>query len=160
MSLGPLPYFPSSFSRGSPAANWFWAALYYPPYKAEARLPINRPFVSNSTTSSSIPLSTGLEKTHCKLATFLWGQKPMLPSRRYRSMSPAGRQKVSILQWIYQVVILSQYFPMLPSGLRPRATLENIGFGSPLDNASLYPSKPPLGKATLAFAIERKLLVC
>ena len=36
-------------SRGSPPANWFWAALYYPPYKAEARLPINRPMLSNST---------------------------------------------------------------------------------------------------------------
>ena len=49
--FGPLPYFPSSpsFSRGSPPANWFWAALYYPPYKAEARLPINRPMLSNST---------------------------------------------------------------------------------------------------------------
>ena len=31
-----------------------------------------------------------LIKPHCKLATLSPGQKPMLPSRRYFSMSPAG----------------------------------------------------------------------
>ena len=32
--------------------------------------------------------------THCKLATLSRRQTPMLPGRRYRSMSPAGRQSL------------------------------------------------------------------
>ena len=35
-----------------------------------------------------------LIKPHCKLATLFRRQKPMLPGRRYRSMSPAGRQSL------------------------------------------------------------------
>ena len=31
---------------------------------------------------------------HCKLATLSRRQRPMLPGRRYRSMSPAGRQSL------------------------------------------------------------------
>ena len=50
----------------------------------------NNPFKSkNDPNSSQKPL-----KTHCKLATLSRRQRPMLPGRRYRSMSPVGRQSL------------------------------------------------------------------
>ena len=58
---------------------------------------------------------------HCKLATLSRRQKPMLPGRRL--MSPAGRQSLKFY-----------------NEFCPRATLENIGFSSPLDKASLFAS--------------------
>ena len=44
-------------------------------------------------TSRIFPLSV-LNIDHCRLATLSRRQKPTLPYRRYRSMSPAGRQSL------------------------------------------------------------------
>ena len=68
---------------------------------------------------------------HCKLATLSRRQKPMLPGRRYRSMSPAGRQS---LQFYNECI---KWWPSANNFQCCRATLEIIGFGSPLDKASL-----------------------
>ena len=102
-----------------------------------------------------------LIKPHCKLATLSPGQKPMLPSRRYFSLSPASRQRLQFYNEFIKWWPSANNFQCCPRAFGPRATLEIIGFGSPLDKASLYPSKPPLGKATLVdipWAPERLLL--
>ena len=73
-----------------------------------------------------------LIKPHCKLATLSRRQKPMLPGPWYLSMSPAGQQSLQFY---------NEFIKWWPSAnifqCCPRATLENIGFGSPLDKASL-----------------------
>ena len=75
--------------------------------------------------------------THCKLATLSPGQKPMLPSRRYFSMSPASRQRLQFYNEFIKWWPSANNFQCCPRAFGPRATLEIIGFGSPLDKASL-----------------------
>ena len=85
----------------------------------------------------------------------------MLPSRRYFSLSPASRQRLQFYNEFIKWWPSANNFQCCPRAFGPRATLEIIGFGSPLDKASLYRSKPPLGKATLVdipWAPERLLL--
>ena len=88
-------------------------------------------------------------KSHCKLATLSPGKKSILPSRRYFSLSPAGRQRLQFYNEFIKWWPSANNFQCCPRAFGPRATLEIIGFGSPLDKASLYRSKPPLSKATL-----------
>ena len=90
-----------------------------------------------------------LIKPHCKLATLSPGKKPMLPSRRYFSLSPASRQRLQFYNEFIKWWPSANNFQCCPRAFGPRATLEIIGFGSPLDKASLYRSKPPSSKATL-----------
>ena len=75
------------------------------------------------------------DKRHCKLATLSRRQKPMLPGRWYLSMSPAGQQSLQFYNEFIKWWAEANIFQCCP-----RATLENIGFGSPLDKASLYQS--------------------
>ena len=78
-------------------------------------------------------LNPVLRQMHCKLATLSRRQKPTLPGRRYRSMSPIGRQS---LQFYNECI---KWWPSANNfQCCPRATLEIIGFGSPLDKASLF----------------------
>ena len=74
---------------------------------------------------------------HCKLATLSRRQKPMLPGRRYRSMSPAGRQSLQFYNEVIKWWPSANNFQCCPRAFGPRATLEIIGFGSPFDKASL-----------------------
>ena len=74
---------------------------------------------------------------HCKLATLSRRQKPMLPGGRYRSMSPAGRQSLQFYNEYIKWWPSANNFQCCPRAFGPRATLEIIGFGSPLDKASL-----------------------
>ena len=73
-------------------------------------------------------------KSHCKLATLSRRQEPMLAGRRYRSMSPAGRQSLQFNNEYIKWWPSANNFQFWPG---PRAILEIIGFGSPLDKASL-----------------------
>ena len=77
-------------------------------------------------------------KNHCKLATLSPGQKPMLASRRYFSMSPASRQRLQFYNEFIKWWPSANNFQCCPRAFGPRATLEIIGFGSPLDKASLH----------------------
>ena len=75
----------------------------------------------------------GGAKNHCKLATLSRRQKPMLPGGQYLSMLLAGRQSLQFfnefIKWWSSVNIFQCF--------GPRATSDNISFGSPLDKASL-----------------------
>ena len=51
-------------------------------------------------TSRVAPNHYNLINVNCKLATLSRRQEPMLPGRRYRSMSPAGRQSLEPL-WAF-----------------------------------------------------------
>ena len=75
---------------------------------------------------------------HCKLATLSPGKKPMLPSRRYFSLSPASRQRLQFYNEFIKWWPSANNFQCCPRAFGPRATLEIIGFGSPLDKASLF----------------------
>ena len=81
--------------------------------------------------------TTSRGNTHCKLATLSRRQKLMLPGGRYRSMSPAGRQSLQFYNEYIKWWPSANNFQCCPRAFGPRATLEIIGFGSPLDKASL-----------------------
>ena len=74
---------------------------------------------------------------HCKLATLSRRQKPTLPGRRYCSMSPAGRQSLQFYNECIKWWPSANNFQCCPRAFGPRATLEIIGFSSPLDKASI-----------------------
>ena len=90
---------------------------------------------------------TQINITHCKLAASSPGKKPMLPSRRYFSLSPASRQRLQFYNEFIKWWPSANNFQCCPRAFGPRATLEIIGFGSPLDKASLYTRSPPQARA-------------
>ena len=140
-------YFESSRSNYNACSLWMYSALECRLYRVERQDPrlwymsimLCNCLISNIS-SSSTPLSNILifdphNITHYKLATFSRRQKPMCLQGdivQYRLLWDKGCNFIMSLS-------IGEPRPIFSNvAFGPQATLENIGFGSPLDNATIF----------------------